>query len=256
MDLGIEGRVALVAGASRGIGRATALALAREGADVYVLGRDGARLEGVVGEVRALGRRAHAIAVDVAERDALRAALSAATPVLGPPTVLVLSIASMFKAERFERVGDATVDALLATDLRATIDLCRFTLPAMFDAKHGRIVAIGSLAAHTGTAGGVIYATTKAALEGLVRGIALEYSRRNVTANVVMAGFVETERLSERLGGDAAARERLEKASATKRIMKPEEVADAITFLCSARAGSITGAVVELTGGAHLNMLW
>jgi NAD(P)-dependent dehydrogenase (short-subunit alcohol dehydrogenase family) len=106
MDLGIEGRVALVAGASRGIGRATALTLAREGADVYVLGRDASRLERVATEIRALGRRAHAVVVDVSNRAALRAALDGATPALGHPTLLVLSIAAMFKAERFERLSD------------------------------------------------------------------------------------------------------------------------------------------------------
>jgi 3-oxoacyl-[acyl-carrier protein] reductase len=256
MDLGIEGRVALVAGASRGIGRATAVALAREGADVYVLGRDAGRLEGVVAEVRALGRRSHAIAVDVADRAALRNALAAATSVLGAPTLVVLAVAAMFRAERLERVSDATVDTLLATDLRSAIDLCRFTLPAMFEAKHGRIVAVGSLAARAGTAGGVLYATTKAALEGLVRGVALEYSRRNVTANVVMVGFAETERLRERIGDDPAVRTMLERATATRRLIEPAEVADAIAFLCSDRAGSITGSVVELTGGSHLNTLW
>jgi len=256
MDLGIKGRVALVAGASRGIGRATAVALAREGVDVYVLARDGAKLAEVADEIRALGVRAHAIAVDASDRDALRTALDAARPTLGPPTLLVLSIAAMFKAERLERVSDATVDHLLATDLRASIDLCRFTLPAMFDAKFGRIVALGSLASRVGHVGGAVYAATKAALEGLVRGIALEYSRRNVTANVVMPGFTETERLQERLGGDEAAREKLERATATRRLITAEEVADAIVFLCSARAGSITGAVIELTGGAHLNTLW
>ncbi len=256
MDLGIEGRVALVAGASRGIGRATALTLAREGADVYVLGRETSRLEGVAAEVRALGRRALAITVDVADRAALRAALDGARLALGHPTLLVLSVAAMFKAEKFERLSDETVDQLLATDLGSAIDLCRFTLPAMFDAKHGRIVAVGSLAARTGTAGGVLYATTKAALEGLVRGIALEYSRRDVTANVVMAGFVDTERLHERIGGDRSKREKLERATATRRITSAEEVADTIAFLCSARAGSLTGAVVELTAGSHLNSLW
>jgi 3-oxoacyl-[acyl-carrier protein] reductase len=256
MDLGIEGRVALVAGASRGIGRATALTLAREGADVYVLGRDASSLEGVAAEIRALGRRAHAVTVDVGDRAALRAALEGATPALGHPTLLVLSVSAMFKAEKFERLSDETVDHLLATDLGSAIDLCRFTLPAMFDAKHGRIVAVGSLAARTGTAGGVLYATTKAALEGLVRGIALEYSRRDVTANVVMAGFVETERLRERLGGDRSKREKLERATATRRITSAQEVADTITFLCSARAGSVTGAVIELTAGTHLNSLW
>ena len=256
MDLGLDGRIALVAGASRGLGRATALALAREGADVYVLGRDAERLESVAEEVRALGRRSHALTVDVTDRSGLRAALASTSASLGSPTLVVYSIAAMFAAERFERVSDATVDHLLATDLRAAVDLFRFTLPAMFDAKHGRVIAVGSLASRMGTAGGVLYATTKAALEGLVRGVALEYSRRDVTANAVLVGFAETERLKARIGADPVARDRLERAAATRRLIAPEEVADTIAFLCSSRARSITGAVVELTGGAHLNSLW
>ena len=134
--------------------------------------------------------------------------------------------------------------------------LCRRALPGMVDARFGRVVALGSLAAHTGMPGGTLYAAAKAGLEGLVRGIALDYGRRGVTANAVSIGFTATERLEARLAGDPAARQRLDAATARKSVLEVDEVAAAVVFLCSARASGITGAVLPVTAGAHLNNLW
>jgi 3-oxoacyl-[acyl-carrier protein] reductase len=103
-----------------------------------------------------------------------------------------------------------------------------------------------------GIPGAAAYATSKAALEGLARGIALDYSQRGITANVLALGFVETERLAARLAGSPGAREKLVAGTATKRIIAPEEVAATTAFLCSEHARSITGAVIELDAGAHL----
>ena len=154
-NLGIEGRVALVAGASRGIGRATALALAREGADVYVLGRDAMRLGGVCEEIGSLGRRAHPIAVNVATRDALRSALDHATGTLGPPTLLVLSIAAVFTPERLERWRRDRRSPARHRSPCADRSL-PLHAPGDFDARFGRIVAVGSLASRVGTSGGAL----------------------------------------------------------------------------------------------------
>jgi NAD(P)-dependent dehydrogenase (short-subunit alcohol dehydrogenase family) len=126
----------------------------------------------------------------------------------------------------------------------------------MVEARFGRIVGLGSVAARTGVSGGALYAAGKAALEGLLRGIALDYSRRGVTANVVSIAFADTERLQGRVASDPAARERIERATATRRIPTPEEIADVVAFLCSPRASAITGAVVDATAGGHLNNLW
>jgi NAD(P)-dependent dehydrogenase (short-subunit alcohol dehydrogenase family) len=126
----------------------------------------------------------------------------------------------------------------------------------MMQARFGRIVATGSVAARTGISGGTMYTTTKAALEGLVRGIALDDSRRGITANVVAIGFADTERLATRTAGDEAARERLVRATATRAIPSADDIAHVIAFLCSAKASAITGSVVDATAGVHLNNLW
>jgi 3-oxoacyl-[acyl-carrier protein] reductase len=256
MDLGISGRVALVAGASRGIGRACALSLAREGADVALIARDAAALQGVAREISAAGRRAIAIPCDVTHRASLRAAVSHTTTTLGAPTLLVLAVAAIYAPKKLANVDDAETDALLDADIKSNVDLCRLTLEGMMDARFGRIVAIGSVAAHTGVSGGALYSAGKAALEGLTRGIALDYGRRGITANVVSVSFAATERLETRVAHDEGARERLVRATAIRRIPTPAEVADIVTFLCSSQASIITGTVVEATAGAHLNNLW
>lgn len=256
MDLGLEGRIALVCGASRGIGRETALRLAREGADVAVLGRSTDRLEAVAGEIRSLGRRAHAAAVDVSDRPALREALELAAAELGAPTILVLGVAEVYQHQKLQFVDDETQDRLLDVDLRAALDVARWALPHMMLARYGRVVALSSLAARASIPGGTIYGATKAALEGMIRGIALDYGRRGITANALAIGFSETERLAGRLEGHDEVRAKLERATALHRLARPEEIADVCVFLCSARAGAITGAVIDVTCGSHLATLF
>lgn len=256
MDLGLGGRVALVVGGGRGLGRACALELAREGAEVAVLARTGSELEKTAEEIRKLGRRALALPVDATDLTALDAALARVRAGLGPPTLVILGAAALYQPRKLQHVDDAEAARFLAVDLQAAIALCTRVLPGMMDARFGRIVALGSMAARTGVAGGTLYAATKAGLEGLCRGIALDYSRRGITANTVAIAFAETERLRERLAGDPEARARLERACATRAIPSAEQIADVVAFLCSPRAGAITGAVIDATAGAHLNNLW
>ena len=253
MELGIRGRVALVAGGGRGIGRAVAVALAEEGADVAPLARTGREVDACASDVRALGRRACPIAVDVTRRDALAEAFAQVTRELGAPTLLVLAVAAVYEPKKLQFVDQHEADALLSADVTSAVDLCRLALPGMMEARFGRIVAIGSVAARGGVAGGALYSASKAALEGLTRGIAVDYSRRGITANVVSVSFADTERLASRLGGDVEARARLERSTASRHIPTPAEIADVVTFLCSPRASSITGAVIDATAGGHLN---
>jgi NAD(P)-dependent dehydrogenase (short-subunit alcohol dehydrogenase family) len=248
----LSGRVALVVGASRGIGRAVAEALAREGADVVAVARDEGRLVDLAGRVRGFGRRCETIAVDVADDAALTAGLDAVVARGLEPTILVHAAAAVYRHQRLQFVELAELDRMHAIDVRSAIVAARWTIPHMIGARFGRVVLLGSLAAHVGIPGGAAYATSKAALEGLARGIALDYSQRGITANVLSLGFVETERLGERLAGDAEARARLVETTATKRLTTPEEVASATLFLCSEHARSITGSVIEMTAGAHL----
>jgi NAD(P)-dependent dehydrogenase (short-subunit alcohol dehydrogenase family) len=256
MDLDLAGRVALVAGGGRGIGRACALALAREGADVAVLARTASELDSTADAVRALGRRALALPCDATDLGALDAAFDRVARELAAPTLLVLSTAALWQPQKLQYISDADARALLDADVSSAVALCRRALPAMVDARFGRIVGLGSVAARTGIAGGALYAAGKAALEGLLRGVALDYGRRGITANVVAVAFADTERLRARTAGDAAARERLERATATRAIPTPEQIADVVAFLSSPRAAAVTGAVVDATAGGHLNNLW
>jgi NAD(P)-dependent dehydrogenase (short-subunit alcohol dehydrogenase family) len=256
MDLGLAGRVALVAGASRGIGRSIALALAREGCDVAVLARSTDALQAVAAEIRAVGRKSTVAACDVTDLESLAIAYESVSGALGAPAIIVLSAAALYMPKKLHLLEPKEIASLMATDLSSAIELCRLGLPAMMDARFGRLVGIGSVAARSGVSGGALYASAKAGLEGLMRGLAVDYSRRGITANVVSVAFADSERLRERVGSEGEARERLIDATATRRIPTVDEIADVVAFVCSSRAASITGAVIDATAGGHLNNLW
>lgn len=253
MDLELRGRVALVAGAGRGIGAAAARRLAQEGARVGLLARTAEQVEGLAKE---LGPDALALPCDARDVPAVEAALQRLEDAWGPPLVVVACQAAHFQPAKLTTLTDADEAALVDTDLLATTRLLRRCIPKMMLAKHGRVVVIGSLAGATGVGGGPLYATAKAGLEGLVRGLAVDYSRYGLTFNVVRPGFTDTERFVQRVGDDPEWRKKLERNTATRRITTADEVAALVAFLCSSLAGSITGAVVDITGGSHLNNLW
>lgn len=256
MNLELSGRRALVVGASRGIGRAVARRLAAEGAHVGLLARDADALAEVEAGIAAAGGAALSLPADLADETAWRAALERLRVEVGPPHIVVLCAAALYRPQKLHAQPLAEIRAHLAVDLDAAVALSQAVLGDMMLAGYGRLVAVGSLAARTGVAGGVAYATAKAGLEGLMRGIALDYGRRGVTANVVAVAFAETERLTARIAGDTAHRERLERATALRRLPTPDEIADPVVFLCSPRAAAITGAVLDATAGAHLNTHW
>jgi 3-oxoacyl-[acyl-carrier protein] reductase len=256
MDLNLANKVALVAGGGRGIGRAVAIALAREQVHVAVLSRTASELDETVQQVEKAGGRAFAVVADVANSSSLEAALESVRKTLGAPTILVISTAAHYEIQKLHSVDPATVKQLLDVDFGGAVSLCRLTIPDMVVARFGRIVVMGSLAARIGMVGATLYGAAKAGLEGLVRGIALDYGRRGVNANVCNIGFVDTERLRRRIGDDATVRERMERATSLRRLSTPEEIADVVTFMCSPRAASMTGAVVDVTGGAHLSNAW
>lgn len=256
MNLDLAGRTALVVGASRGIGRAVAQQLAAEGVHLGLLARDPVALGVVADEIAAAGGQAVALPADLADDSSWLAALETLRARFGAPQLLILSAAALYRPQKLHAQPMAEIRAHLSVDLDSAIGLCRACVGDMMLGGFGRIVGIGSLAARSGVAGGVAYATAKAALEGLMRGIALDYGRRGITANVVSVSFAATERLEGRVAGDTEHRETLVRATAIRRIPTPAEIAAPVVFLCSPRAAAITGAVLDATAGAHLNTRW
>jgi 3-oxoacyl-[acyl-carrier protein] reductase len=255
VDYGLSGVRALVTGASRGIGRAVAGVLAREGADVALCARGAEALGAVAAELAGRGARAVAVPADLALDGAAPRVLEGARAGLGGEIqVLVACHASITPMAKLYSLGPDAIRSALAADLGSTLVLLSAALPGMMAARFGRVVLVGSASAQLGQGKAPLYCATKAALEGLVRNLAIDYTRFGVTANLVAPGFVDTERLRAR--ADEAARQRLREATSARELARPEEVAEVVAFLCSRAAGYVSGAVVPVTGGAHLANLW
>ena len=238
------GRTAVVTGAGRGIGRATALALAGGGARVVLVGRRAELLE----ETCALAGGGVALAADVTDA-AWLARLDEAAPAVD---VLVNNASSYVPYRAAERVGDEDLRAAFDTIVGGSLRLARHVLPGMRERGFGRIVNVGSLAARLGGAGQLAYATAKAALAGMTRAIAVEASHRGVTCNLVEPGLIDTERTREAL--DPETRLAILAGTAARRAGTPEEVAAVIAFLASPAASYVTGASIPVSGGLELGI--
>jgi 3-oxoacyl-[acyl-carrier protein] reductase len=240
------GRVALVTGASRGIGRAASVTLAAEGRAVAcAYGSDDAGAKETVRVIEESGGRAAAFQADVADPAAVEAMVAAVAEELGPPVIVVANagtnkdgLAVRYPLEDWERVVGVNLTGAFVT--------IRAALPHMMKRRWGRIVAVSSAVAVRGNVGQTAYAASKAGLLGMVRTLAKEYARRGITANVVTPGFIETEMtavLPEK------ARAALAKDIPAGRVGTPEEAASTIRFLTSEEASYVNGAVVAVDGG-------
>lgn len=245
-DGSLDGRVALVTGGSRGIGRALALALARHGADVaitYVSQAKGA--EETAAGVRAAGRRCHVAACDVADGAAVVAMAQAVAEALGPPDILVNN-AGITRDTLLMRMKDEDWDTVVATDLRGAFVTTRACLRGMMKNRWGRIINIGSVVAAMGNPGQANYAAAKAGLGGFTRSIAREVGSRNITANLIAPGFIETD-ITADLPDDLVARVRAQ--IPLQRLGTPEDVAPLVVFLASESGRYITGQTINVDGG-------
>lgn len=250
MDLELAGKRALVTGASQGIGAACARALAAEGAEVVLSGRDRAALTALTEELVAEGRQATCVAGDITDETVV----AALVPDGAEPDIFVHAAGHRFRYARLPFEDDADAARVFAVDHGAFAAIAKRALPGMMARRFGRIVAVTSLSSLVAGAGTSRYAAAKAATEAMVRSIAIDFGRYGITANAVAPGFVATARLEGRNVEDRRAV--MEGATSVKRLGSAEEIAAPVVFLASPRAAYVTGATILVTGGLHLNNAW
>jgi 3-oxoacyl-[acyl-carrier protein] reductase len=241
-------RTAFITGASRGIGRACALALSDGGARVALAARSVEQLETLAGEIRAKGREAFVVPLDLASPDSIKEAISKTSKEFGVITILVNN-AGITKDNLALRMKKDDWDVVIATNLTGAFLAIQQVLQGMMRERWGRIVNISSLVGEMGNPGQANYVASKAGLIGLTKSIAQEMGSRNITVNAVAPGYIETDMthvLPQELKDKMLANIPL------KRIGRPEDVAAAVRFLASEEASYITGHVLDVNGGIYM----
>ncbi len=242
----LDGRIALITGASRGIGRATALELASAGAVIGVNYRsDAAGAEGVVGEIQATGGVAVALQADVADAEAAHALVARCEDELGEIDALVCN-AGITRDNLIARIGAQDFDDVIATNLGGAFHVCQAASRRMMRRRRGSIVTMSSIVGVHGNAGQTNYSASKAGLIGLTKSLAKEIGSRGVRVNCIAPGYISTE-LTDVLPENA--REALLGSTPLGRLGEPEDVARCVRFLVSDAAGFVTGAVLAVDGG-------
>jgi 3-oxoacyl-[acyl-carrier protein] reductase len=244
----LEGRVALVTGASRGIGKAIAAALAAEGAVVVVAARDAERLSAVVGEITAAGGRADGVTIDVSDRASVDAAFSRLLKMHGRIDCLVNN-AGLTRDNLLLRMKDEEWQQVLATNLGGAFLCTQAALRPMIKQRSGRIVNVASVVGLTGNAGQANYAASKAGLVGFTKSVAREVASRGITVNAIAPGFIETDMTAAMTD---KAREAVTSAIPMGKVGQPADVAGAVVFLSSDDAAYVTGQVLAVDGGFHM----
>jgi 3-oxoacyl-[acyl-carrier protein] reductase len=241
-------RIAFVTGASRGIGRACALALSASGAKVVLAARQLEKLDAVAAEVRAAGGEAFVVPIDLASHDSIKEAFAKASKEFGRVDILINN-AGLTRDGLALRMKRDDWDAVLQTNLSGAFFCIQQVLHAMMRERWGRIVNITSVVGESGNAGQSNYAASKAGLIGLTKSLAQELASRNITVNAVAPGFVETDMTASL---SDAVKAKITEAVPLKRIGRPEDVAAAVNFLVSEDAGYITGHVLDVNGGMFM----
>jgi 3-oxoacyl-[acyl-carrier protein] reductase len=243
--LGVTGRVALVTGASQGIGRACALALAEGGASVALAARNEEKLAQVAQEIAAKGGQAATFRMDVSNEDEVKSAVKAAIERFGKIDILVNN-AGMTRDTLLLRMKRSDWDSVLQTNLSGAFFCTQAVIGSMIKQRWGRIINITSVFGQTGQAGQANYSASKAGLIGFTMAMAREVASRNITANAVAPGYIETA-MTE--GLSAELKSKVNEMIPLGRAGTDNEVASAVKFLASEEAGYITGHVLKVNGG-------
>ncbi|HEX4439121.1 MAG TPA: 3-oxoacyl-[acyl-carrier-protein] reductase [Thermoanaerobaculia bacterium] len=243
-----ENRIALVTGASRGIGAAIAKRLASEGAHVIAAARTADALERIVSEIRAGGGNASAAALDLADSASIEAAAKNAIAAHGEIHVLVNN-AGVTEDNLILRMSREAWERVLATNLTGVFLLTQAIVKSMVRKRYGRIVNVTSVVGLMGNAGQANYAASKAGLIGLTKTVARELASRNITCNAVAPGFIATA-MTEKMTDEAKAK--LAGTIPLERLGAPDDVAAAVAFLASEEASYVTGTVLNVSGGLYM----
>ncbi len=244
----LEGRIALVTGASQGIGRACALTLAKAGARVALAARNAEKLAEVAAEIGAAGGEAAPFELDLASEESIKAGAKAVVARFGKIEILVNN-GGITRDNLMLRMKLADWDAVLATNLTGAFLLTQAACSSMLKARWGRIINVSSVVGETGQAGQANYAASKAGLIGLTKSLARELASRNITVNAVAPGYIATpmtDVLNEQQRSAMLTQIPLDRAGT------PEEIAHAVAFLATDQAGYITGHVLDVNGGMHM----
>lgn len=244
--MSLEGRVAVVTGASRGIGRATAQTLAALGVGVVVLARDATRTAAVAEEIREAGGEAVAVAADVTDADAVGAMVRRTRDALGPIDILVNN-AGIYDAAAFSAITQDRWDRMIGVHLTGTFLCCRAVVPEMTERGEGVIVNVASTSGLTGGTSGAHYAAAKGGVIALTRALGRELAPFGIRVNAVVPSKVDTDMLADAVGpgGTEAIADRIP----MRRVGRPEEIAAVIAFLASAQSSYLTGELVVASGG-------
>jgi NAD(P)-dependent dehydrogenase (short-subunit alcohol dehydrogenase family) len=247
-NFGLDGQIALVTGAARGLGRAIALALANAGADVALGLRDVNADSGLVSEIEALGRRALPLQMDIAHLDQIRAAVDSAVSHFGRLDILVNN-AGIAPDNRAEDVTEADFDRTLAVNLKGTFFTAQAVGRVMIRQQSGRIINMGSQAGFIALPTEAIYCMTKAGISHLTKCLAVEWGVHNINVNAVAPTFIRTPGTEPALSDPDFHADTVERIAALHRIGEPVEVSGAVVFLASPAASLITGETILIDGG-------
>lgn len=254
---GLKGKTVLITGASRGIGRAVAVAFSRTGAKLALTGRDEKALEETLGQVQAGDGEAQSFLLDVTDSESIRALPERVKSQVGSVDILVNN-AGIAESQPFLKTDRSLWDRIIAVNLTAVYEMTRACLPGMLERKAGRIINISSVAGKVGHPYVTAYCASKHGVLGLTRALALEVAKKGVTVNAVCPSYVNTPmtdqsltNIQEKAGVTRdSAMEAILGANPQGRLIEPEEVADAVLYLASENAASINGQAINICGGA------